>query len=588
MNNTSIWLIAIVSVLGVFLRFCNLDATTLWIDEIYSLMVANTHLPPERPLATPQSAISLYQTYLAWQPLAFDQLLAMLKINVHLPLYYCLLNPWLAWFQNTAAGLRSFSALCSAIALFPVFMLTKQGYGTKAATLALVFMAFSPFQLYFAQEGRMYALALLLCSFSAYLFWQLLTTPERNANTQTMKAQSVVQSATYALCTTAAVLTHYTVVFFLGFQVLFFWAYAYSIKQHGSGQNQKLVLKRLALFLPGLVLIAGVGIAWLPIYTEQVNGLSSNYHFAKGLASIPRIIGLPIWHALVFAGGNNHLQRIFYFPLCLVLIAGFVSVIWKTRGQGKAATISKSQNAEANNTNMPMYSYALHHRQVWFLGFIACWYSLPIGLLIAYDFIKNTHSAVMDRYVMLSSPAVYIAMAIGFCVLSRLLNQKTGLQWSRKIQATVVLAVAALGVLAVYSPSPFRDNHNKSKPIRSHIKAMVNRSKPASKAALASKSKLITGNLPLMVVNGPWGAALIAAYYSHQFNPQQPILYWMSPYRKTDIPLPDKTLFAEISTVWLFRYRANNERGLQKIKDHLASMYPQKTKMEDGFLYRRP
>jgi hypothetical protein len=203
------------------------------------------------------------------------------------------------------------------------------------------------------------------------------------------------------------------------------------------------------------------------------------------------------------------------------------------------------------------------------------WFLLPVLLQIGYDVLKDTHTAIIDRYVMLCSPPVYMAMAIALENLFRKMDSgwhHTGgvpVFFKRVFVGCTVL----LAVLAVWSPSPFRDIHNKSNPVRDHLGAMAKHNP-----------------LPdLVVVNGPWGANLTAAYYLWQFFPRQRLLYWMSPYQGHVVKLPEADFFKNADHVWLFRYRANNERGLQAIKNHLQNLYlAAPVKIEDGFWYASP
>ena len=126
-----------------------------------------------------------------------------------------------------------------------------------------------------------------------------------------------------------------------------------------------------------------------------------------------------------------------------------------------------------------------------------------------------------------------------------------------------------LAVCNVWSPSPFRDEHNKDKNIRQKFRYMTQHAHPGD----------------LIFANGPWGAALLAAYYLKQQRPTQPMIYWISHHRGHTIPLPDSRLLQSYSRTWLFRNRANNERGLQQAKEYLQAQYQQHTQTHDWFIY---
>jgi hypothetical protein len=129
-----------------------------------------------------------------------------------------------------------------------------------------------------------------------------------------------------------------------------------------------------------------------------------------------------------------------------------------------------------------------------------------------------------------------------------------------------------LAVGTVWHPSPFRDEHNKDNNLRAQFQYMTTQARPDD----------------LVFVNGPWGAALLAAYYLHQQRPAQPMLYWINIHQGQPVSLPPAALLTPYHRVWLFRNRANNERGLQQAKDYLQALYPAHTKQYDWFVYWNP
>jgi hypothetical protein len=74
------WALLAVTLLGGGLRLGALDAKTVWLDEAFSLWMANHELP----------------ALFAW----------LIRIDHHPPLYYMLLHIWIGWFwrwpQRTA------------------------------------------------------------------------------------------------------------------------------------------------------------------------------------------------------------------------------------------------------------------------------------------------------------------------------------------------------------------------------------------------------------------------------------------------------------------------------------------------------
>lgn len=127
-------------VIGLALRLVGLGNGSLWHDEAFTGLVVE----------------------LPW-PRFWDALMG----DVHPPLWYLIERPFVALFGNTDVVLRLPAAICSALALWLFWRFLFVGridnptYNARTAALAL--MAFTPFQLYYAQEARMYS-AVTLCA----------------------------------------------------------------------------------------------------------------------------------------------------------------------------------------------------------------------------------------------------------------------------------------------------------------------------------------------------------------------------------------------------------------------------------------
>jgi uncharacterized membrane protein len=494
-------------------------------DEIYSLMVANGHVTPSVLQPTILTARDYYQQYLAWQPLDFKLLLDALKINVHMPLYYLLLNPWLGWFGNNAIGLRSFSALCSTLMLIPIYWLGKAIGGRKSALIALIVAALVPFQIYYGQEGRMYALSLLWCALSGLAFWKTL-----------YAEKPLGWSLLYAISTTAGLGTHYMFVFYLVFQAGYGILWLVKTKD----------FKRFSLFGFALIALGAFIWAWYPIYQIQQQGVNEEYHFAKGWVGWLRYLTVLVWQPLVVVSGANKLERLFYMPVTVLLSLSMVL----RRGNLKDDKSSFFQRE----------------------GFLLMWIFLPLLAQIGYDALKQTHTAVIDRYVLLISPAMCLWLGLAIARLPALLAPKfqpIKMEWTRYGLLGLMLLLALCNV---WNPSPFRDEHNKDNDFSAQFRTLTQQAKPDD----------------LVFANGPWGASLLAAYYLNQQRPQQPMIYWINTHRGQAIPLPSPALLKQYHRVWLFRNRANNERGLQQAKEAMQSLYPEYTRQQDWFIYWDP
>ena len=135
--------------LGAFLRLYKIGSKSLWLDEACSV-------------------------YLAKLPL-FDMLSQIIKTDIHPPLYNLLLHFWIVpstseWYVHLL------SALFSIITVWIVFLIGKNLFSAKVGIIACFITSISSYQIYYAQEARLYALITLLCTLSFLIFINALRT----------------------------------------------------------------------------------------------------------------------------------------------------------------------------------------------------------------------------------------------------------------------------------------------------------------------------------------------------------------------------------------------------------------------------
>ena len=148
----------------------------LWVDEVFSLAMATGHSleqPGERadpeqgdwvesPGPLPASDLRRYVEPEDPPAGAARVVRAVTLSDTNPPLYYLLLAAWLRLAGASDAALRLFS-VTSALACLPLlFWIGRTIGGPSVALAAAGLFAFSPPALYYASEGRMYALGWLL------------------------------------------------------------------------------------------------------------------------------------------------------------------------------------------------------------------------------------------------------------------------------------------------------------------------------------------------------------------------------------------------------------------------------------------
>lgn len=128
-------MVALITLLGLGLRLIRLDAQPLWFDEGYSVFFATRDL---------------------------SAMLARTAVDIHPPLYYALLQEWLAAMGRFPVTLRLFSVFAGTLTIPVAFRVACQLVSPRVAVLATLLLAISPFLAFYSQEVRMYAL-LTLC-----------------------------------------------------------------------------------------------------------------------------------------------------------------------------------------------------------------------------------------------------------------------------------------------------------------------------------------------------------------------------------------------------------------------------------------
>ena len=134
-------LVGAITLLGAALRLYQIGAQSLWFDELLSVTISRLGL-----MAVVTS------------PASIDP-----------PLYYSLLHFWLSLSHDDSV-VRLLSALPEIAAIPAMYMLGRKLFNGQVALVAALIFAIAPFQLYYAQEARMYALLVLFSILSIWAY----------------------------------------------------------------------------------------------------------------------------------------------------------------------------------------------------------------------------------------------------------------------------------------------------------------------------------------------------------------------------------------------------------------------------------
>jgi len=143
------WLVSFITLIGAGLRVLQLDTKGMWLDETFSVWMANHNVA--------------------------DMLQWIVKIDQHPPLYYLLLHYWIAHYGDTPHYVRLLSVLFGVSTIPIIYLIGKRMSGVVMGLAAAVILALSPYHIYFAQETRMYTLLTFNAAVAIYALVRLLT-----------------------------------------------------------------------------------------------------------------------------------------------------------------------------------------------------------------------------------------------------------------------------------------------------------------------------------------------------------------------------------------------------------------------------
>ena len=145
------WLLIGITLLGGFVRVLLLGEKGMWLDETFSIWLANHSLPE----------------MLQW----------MARIDQHPPLYYLLLHYWMLLNGDTPYYARLLSALFGTATIPVIYLIGKRLSGAWVGLAAAVFLSVSPVNIAYAQETRMYTLLTFNAAAAICALAWLLTDP---------------------------------------------------------------------------------------------------------------------------------------------------------------------------------------------------------------------------------------------------------------------------------------------------------------------------------------------------------------------------------------------------------------------------
>lgn len=225
-----LWLL-IALLVGWGVRVNALDAQSLWNDEGTSVALA------QRSLEAIANAAAR---------------------DIHPPLYYFLLHFWILVGGISEFELRFLSVGAGILLVAVTFRIAREFFDEDVALIASILAALNAFQVYYAQEARMY---LLVALWSALSVWAMARLVLSHAGIRRLVTRDyLVTSAAYFLAMLAALYTQYYAVTIVLFENV---AFVIGLVWAGRSQRQGSWKRPLALWIASQLLLLVAFVPWL-------------------------------------------------------------------------------------------------------------------------------------------------------------------------------------------------------------------------------------------------------------------------------------------------------------------------------------
>lgn len=372
----------LILLLAIGLRLEGLTFDSLWLDESYQTMVdAYGQALPDFT----QAPTKAYKFEFAPPSSVNDVLKQFRKVDMLCPpLHAVLLNRWMKVFGETDAAIRSLSVLSSVLAVAVLYWVVFVLFGRRTAFFSGMIHALSPFDIYYAQEARMYSLLVL----GACVSFGSLLLAARHVELQLRKsprfkldAVLAIYLAAHALGAWTLINAHYTGLFVFLAEILFGLWCAFALRHFAF----------LGACIGSWFAVALLWLPWLPLFFEASKLRKASFYVTRDPAKwwwpfIAMVKIVANW--IAFLAGKKLAWYAFpaYGTSALLVLAAVIASIRLRR---------------------PRLGPALSLTGVWM------WLLVPPMVLLALDIIECHRVVEIPRYVMATSPAIYVLAGIG-------------------------------------------------------------------------------------------------------------------------------------------------------------------------------
>jgi len=384
------WLIlGLILLLALVLRFYRLDGQSLWADEGNSAALALRSL----------STITRDASH-----------------DIHPPLYYYLLHFWVGLFGNTELALRSLSALAGTALVLATYLLGRDLFSRRTASIAALLAASSSFQIYYSQETRMYILVSLWAALAVLFFVKALRTWVQTGRD---RSRLLLFPGLYVCFTTAALHTHY-----FAFTVPLVTNLSYALAMIVYPPLRR--LRTLAVWVGAQLTIVALYLPWLNLAGGQLTtwpAVSESFSLSFLVQELLRIFSL----GLSVDQGTTPVVLAFG----LLLLVGALPFVFWAPGQ-----------------NRPGLPHLLSRPRLAALAFTLLYLCLPILTMYV---LSLSRPAYDPKFLLLVTPAFYLLLARG--VGAEWLADEAGAPPGLQVATIIRYALTAALLLSVIAAS---------------------------------------------------------------------------------------------------------------------------------------
>jgi uncharacterized membrane protein len=318
------WGLAIALLVGILLRFWNLDLKPLWLDETITLLFSLGHRYEDIPHETLLPLADLLAA-LKWQPQSCGAIAQSISTeSTHPPLFFCGMHQWMGMLKDSGFSLRwqvrSLPALFGVVEIAAMYRLNQVAFSHRAGMWAAGLMAVSPFAVYLSQEARHYTLPMLIITLSMIPLVQIV---QRIASKQ---SPHPLRWIAWAVLSSLGFYVHYFCMLAFAAQVLTLLGLIAHLQQW-----RQLPWAGAAISLVGLSLVP-----WLPFFLSHAQRSETTWLQFEGggildwLGPIARLLAGGIMTVAILPVEEQPLGITVANGLILLAIAAYLSrILWK-------------------------------------------------------------------------------------------------------------------------------------------------------------------------------------------------------------------------------------------------------------------